>query len=119
MIEFTGHIQVTAINLTSTTISGAGTFDFLADPFDFQPVASDDSGGLSYNCDKTFVIDTPDAETLKKFSIPRQAMVKLFGCDGTRYIIGTASVPARVLISRHLQRSQLQIRCTMLHNPLQ
>lgn len=118
MTEFTGHIQVTAINLTSTTISGAGTFDFLADPFDFQPVVSDDSGGLSYNCDKTFIIDTPDADTLQKFSIPRQAMVKLFGSDGTQYVIGTAAVPARVLISRHLQRSQLRIHCTMLRNPL-
>lgn len=118
MTEFTGHIQVTAINLTSTTISGAGTFDFLADPFDFQPVVSDDSGGLSYNCDKTFIIDTPDADTLQKFSIPRQAMVKLFGSDGTQYIIGTSAVPARVLICRHLQRSQLQIHCKMLRNPL-
>ena len=118
MTEFTGHIQVTAINLTSTTISGEGTFDFLADSFDFQPVPSDDSGGLSYNCDKTLVIDTPDAETLQKFSIPRKALVKLFGSDGTQYIIGTSAVPARVLICRHLQRSQLQIHCKMLRNPL-
>lgn len=118
MKEFTGHIRVTAINLTSTTISGAGTFDFLADPFDFQPVASDDSGGLSYNCDKTFVIDTPDAETLRTFSVPRQALVELYGSDGSRYVIGTAAIPARVLISSHLQRSQLQMHCTMLRNPL-
>ena len=80
MIEFTGHIQVTLIHETANVVSGAGVHDFMADPFDFQPVASDESGGLSYNCDKTFVIDLPDAETLRKFSIPRSCIVS---CEHT------------------------------------
>ncbi len=118
MIEFTGHIQVTLIHETANVVSGAGVHDFMADPFDFQPVASDESGGLSYNCDKTFVIDLPDAETLRKFSIPRSCIVSLFSNDGTRYNIGTSGIHARALISRHLNRAQLQISCKMLTNPL-
>lgn len=118
MIEFTGHVQVTLINQTATVISGGGVYDFMADSFDFQPVPSDDDGGLSYNCSKTFVIDMPDAETLQKFSIPRSCIVSLFGNGGSRYNIGTVGIPARALISRHLNRAQLQISCKMLANPL-
>ena len=118
MIEFTGHVQVTIVSQTSNVISGNGTYDFMADPFDFQPVPSDEDGGLSYNCDKTFTIDTPGEEALRKFSIPRSCTVRLFGCSGTRYIIGTARIPARCLITRHLNRAQLQIHCKMLSNPL-
>lgn len=118
MIEFTGHVQVTIVSQASNVISGEGTYDFMADPFDFQPVPSDEGGGLLYNCDKTFVIDTPGEEALRKFSIVRSCMVCLFGCDRTRYIIGTADIPARVQISRHLNRSQLQVHCKMLKNPL-
>lgn len=116
--EFTGHVQVTIVSQMSNVISGDGTYDFMADPFDFQPAPSDEDGGMSYNCDKTFTIDTPSEEALRKFSIPRSCMVCLFGCNGTRYIIGTANIPARCLITRHLNRAQLQIHCKMLHNPL-
>lgn len=118
MKEFTNHIQVVLFNSTSTTISSGGSYDFMADHFEFQPVASDDSGGLLYDCDKTFVIDTPDDAVLRKFSIPRTCMVRLFCCDGSSVALGTAGIPARVTISRQLQRSQLRVSCKMVTNPL-
>lgn len=118
MIEFTGHVQVTIVSQMSNVISGDGTYDFMADPFDFQPVLSEEYSGTVYNCDKTFTIDTPSEEALRKFSIPRSCMVRLFGCNGTQYIVGTVNIPARCLISRHLNRAQLQISCKMLKNPL-
>lgn len=118
MVEFTCHIQVTVLSFSSTTISNGGTYDFMADTVDFQPTPSYDDGGVAYNCNKTFVIDTPDEGTLRTFSIPRSCMVRLFGCDGREFVVGSAGIPARVLISRHLQRSQLQMTCKMLRNPL-
>lgn len=118
MIEFTGHVQVTLFSQASNVIQGEGVYDFMADAFEFSPVASDDDGGVLYNCEKTFVIDKPDGDTLRKFSIQRSCMVSLFSNDGTSYIIGTSSIPARALISLHLNRAHLQIFCKMLKNPL-
>lgn len=118
MIEFTGHVQVTCLLQNAHSVSGDGVYDFMADSFDFSPVPSDDDGGVYYNCNKTFVIDMPDAETLRKFSIPRSCIVKLFSNKGGSYLIGTNGIPARALVSRHLDRAQLQISCKMLTNPL-
>lgn len=118
MIEFTGHIQVDPVDSGSAAGITVGSFNFMADPFDFLPVVSDDSGGVSYNCNKTFVIDIPDAPTLQYFSIPRSCIVTLYGNNGDTYDIGTKGIPARALISRHLNRAQLQIVCNMLKNPL-
>lgn len=118
MIEFTGHIQVTCLHQDAHSVSGGGVYDFMADSFDFSPVPSDDDGGVSYNCNKTFVIDMPGAGTLSEFSIPRSCIVKLFSNKGGSYLIGTSGIPARAIISRHLNRAQLQIVCKMLTNPL-
>lgn len=117
MVEFTGHVQVIVLSFTSTTISSDGIYDFMSDAFDFQPVPSDDDGGLSYNCDKTLVIDTPSDSMLRTFAIPRSCMVKFFSCDGREFIVGSSRIPARVLIIPQLQRSQLKISCKMLANP--
>ena len=118
MKEFTSHVQVVLFDSTSATISGGGSYDFMADRFDFQPVASDGGGGLQYDCSKTLVIDTPDDAVLRKFSVPRTCYVRLFCSDGSTVTLGTVGIPARVFISRQLQRSQLEISCKMVTNPL-
>ncbi len=118
MIEFTGHLQVDPIDSSSAAGITVGSFNFMADQFDFQPVASDDDSGVCYNCNKTFVIDVPDTPVLNYFSIPRSCIVTLYGSNGDNYDIGTKGIPARVLISRHLNRAQLQVFCKMLKNPL-
>lgn len=118
MIEFTGHIQVDPIDSSSASGITSGSFDFMAEQFDFQPVVSDDPYGVCYICDKTFIIDLPGSQVLQYFSIPRSCVVTLYSNKGDSYDIGTKNIPASVLISRHLNRAQLQIHCRMLRNPL-
>lgn len=111
MREFTGLLKVAPTD-------GTAAFEFLADPFDFNPTSSDEEGGISWSCDKTFVIDTPEKKALQYFAIPRPAIVSLTASDRTTFNIGTTEVPARVHIQSHLQKSQLIMDCTMLTDPL-
>ena len=102
MEEFTSLITV---YLTSE--SSATAYEFMADSFDFTPTANDDEGGASWNCDKIFVIDTPSHDTIRRFRVPRSAIMEL----------GTHEVPACVQVVEQLQKSQLIVRCTMTKEP--
>lgn len=113
MIEFTNLIRVSPINDAQSR-----TFDFLADHFDFQPQPDDNEGGQCWNCDQTFFIDMPDKEAQFAFDMPRLSIVTLKSTDQRTYDIGTSEVPARVSITRHLNRARLMMRCTMLTDPL-
>jgi len=112
MKEFTSLISVIPINLSGTT------YNFMADYFTFTPSPSDDNAGMYYNCDKTFVIDMPDHDTVKYFTIPRSCIVKIKSSDQVMFPIGTEDIPAKVCISIHLNKASLVIACKMLHNPL-
>lgn len=114
MKEFTSLIQVKPVGSTDTTIA-----KFMADHFDFTPSSADDEAGTSWNCDKTFVIDKPSDSEMQRFHVPRNAIVTLKDSTGTQYDIGSDEVPARVQIVGHLQKAQLILTCTMLHNPLE
>lgn len=111
MKEFTSLLKVTPTD-------GTAAFEFLADHFDFNPTSADEEGGISWSCDKTFVIDIPEKKALQYFAIPRKAIVTLTASDRTTYDIGATEVPARVHIQAHLQKAQLIMDCTMLANPL-
>lgn len=101
-----------------TPIEGSSTFEFMADHFEFTPTSSDEEGGVSWNCDKTFVIDLPEKKALQYFAIPRKAIITLSASDRSTFDIGTIEVPARVHITTHLQKAQLIAACTMLTDPL-
>lgn len=113
MKEFTSLIKVKPVDSTVNTV-----FELMADYFDFTPSASDDEGGPSWNCDKTFVIDKPSGNASQYFRVPRNAIVTLTASDRTTYDVGTDEVPARVQVVGHLQKAQLIVHCTMLTNPL-
>lgn len=117
MTQFTTLLRLALVPEDSS--SGPASPIFLyADDFTFQPVPSDSDGGLSWLCDKTFVIETPSSDVLATFSRPRPSILTLKSTDGQTYRIGTPTIPATCYISRHLQRSQLFVSCTMLRNPL-
>lgn len=112
MEEFTSLITV---YLTSE--SSATAYEFMADNFDFTPTANDDEGGASWNCDKIFVIDTPSHDTIRRFRVPRSAIVTLRTSGRAIMELGTHEVPARVQVVEQLQKSQLIVRCTMTKEP--
>lgn len=111
MREFTNLLKVAPTD-------GTSAYEFLADRIDFTPTASDEGRGVSWSCDKTFVIDVPEKNVLRYFSIPRPAIVTFTASDRTTFDIGTMEVPARVRIQTHLQKAQLVMACTMLTDPL-
>ena len=72
---------------------------FYADHFEFVPTATEDDNGHLWICDKTFAIITIDL------------------AKGQTVQIGTATFPARVRISPHLNRAHLIIAAKMPVNP--
>lgn len=113
MIEFLQTIQVKPVFHNDEQI-----FTFDADTFSFEPSSSDDEGGMLYNCDHVFVIDTPDKDILSFFSSPRSAIVTLKDSRQNRYDIGTDLLPARVYLQPYLNRTRLYMSCRMPTNPL-
>lgn len=112
MKEFTNLIKVLPVN------SSGKSYDFMADFFTFTPSPSDDDAGMYYNCDKTFVVDMPEDDTIKYFAIPRSCIVEIKSSDQITHSIGTEDIPAKVKISVHLNMASLVVTCKMLHNPL-
>ena len=112
MKEFTSLITVEPTGDTT-----GKTYAFYADHFEFVPTASEDDNGPLWICDKTFVVDMPSQEIARAFAIARSAVVTLHVAKGQPVRIGTAMFPARVRISRHLNRAHLIIAAKMPVSP--
>ncbi len=119
MIEFSNLIGVSLVGSASVS------FQFEADEFTFEPSPTEENGGVYWDCSKTFVIEMPDSEALARLKIPRNAIVSLsrahrmgIECASNGIQIGTEQIPARVQISRHLNKAKLIVSCKMLTNPL-
>jgi hypothetical protein len=112
MLEFTNLIRVEPLS------SENKVYELIANTFSYIPQSSDNDSGNYWNCDKTIVIDLPDAATRKFFSIERNAIVTIKASDGRSFSIGTKEVPARVQISSNLTSANLIIKCKMLKDPL-
>lgn len=110
MLEFLNTIQVRLLN--SDKPEKEKVFDFVADTFSYIPQLTDNDAGNYWNCDKTFVIDMPNKEARKIFSIERRAIVTIKTSDRK-----THNIPARVQISSNLTSANLIIKCKMLTDP--
>lgn len=122
MKELSNSIRVIPTYAVPDTFTGNPTellslgYRFHADAIDFNPVPeSTGNGGTIYNCTTDIVIDTPSQNV---FKIYRNALV-LFKQSGSDdyYIIGSMSLPARVMIDNQLNKSTLHLLCKMLHSP--
>ena len=115
MIEFSNLIEVSPID------SGVGSqprvYEFIADTFSYIPQLSENESGNYWNCDKTLVIEVPNRNAQRFFSIERNAIVKIKTSNSKIYEIGTLDIPARVQISSNLNSANLVIKCKMLTDP--
>lgn len=116
MIEFSNLIQVTPIS--SAGDSQPKVYEFIADSFSYIPQLSDNEAGNYWNCDKTLVVEVPNRDVWRFFSIERNAIVKVKTSDRRYYEIGTPNIPARVQISSNLNSANLVIKCKMLTDPM-
>ncbi len=116
MLEFLNTVQVILVNPTRD--GQKKVYDFVADTFTYIPQFTDNEAGNYWNCDKTIVIDLPDEETRRTFSIERSAIVTIKTSDRKTHRIGTSDIPARVQISSNLNSANLIIKCKMLTDPL-
>lgn len=112
MKEFNTIIHVRVLELPSEP------HVFYADPFQFDPSSAIEEGGIVYDCSHTFVVDRPDDDVVRFFSVPRSCKLLLSASDGSQYTIGTDDIPALVHIVSHLYRCRLVVECKMLTNPL-
>lgn len=112
MKEFTSLITV-----EPTDNASGKKYAFYADHFEFVPTATEDDNGPLWLCDKTFVVDMPPQEIARVFAMARSAVVTLHVAKGQPVQIGTATFPARVRISCHLNRAHLIITAKMTVNP--
>ena len=116
MLEFLNTVQVSLVNPTRN--GQRKKYEFIADTFSYIPQLTDNESGNYWNCDKTIVVDLPDEETRRTFSIERSAIVTIKTSDRKSHNIGTADIPARVQISSNLNSANLVIKCKMLTDPL-
>lgn len=119
MVEFSNLVGVTLVGDTQKT------FQFMADEFTFEPSATEDNGGIYWDCGKTFVVDMPSSEALNLLKTPRKAIVTLSSLTRMSSLsapnvfpIGTETIPARVYLTPHLNKAHLVVSCKMLRNPL-
>ncbi len=75
MIEFSNLIEVSPID------SGVGSqprvYEFIADTFSYIPQLSENESGNYWNCDKTLVIEVPNRNAQRFFSILRKLSLTL------------------------------------------
>lgn len=69
MLEFLNTVQVSLVN--PNRVEQKKVYEFIADTFSYIPQLTDNEAGISWNCDKTIVIDLPDEETRRTFSIEK------------------------------------------------
>ena len=108
MIEFSNLIEVSPID--SGVGSQSRVYEFIADTFSYIPQLSENESGNYWNCDKTLVIEVPNRNAQRFFSIERNAIVKIKTSNSKIYEIGTLDIPARVQISSNLNSANLVIR---------
>lgn len=93
-----------------------------ADPFTFEPSMTEENGGVYWDCSKTFIVDVAAEESIfNELKVPRSAIVTLASVgrsDARTYDIGTETIPAKVQLVRHLNKTKLIVKCKMLANPL-
>ena len=116
MLEFLNTVQVRLINPDKH--GKKNVYDFVADTFSYIPQFTDNDAGNYWNCDKTLVVDLPDEEVRRMFSVERSAIVTIKTSDRKPHSIGTSDIPARVQISSNLTSANLVIKCKMLTDPL-
>lgn len=116
MLEFLNAVQVRLVNPDKH--GKKNVYDFVADTFSYIPQLTDNDAGNYWNCDKTLVIDLPDEEVRRVFSVERSAIVTIKTSDRKTHRIGTSDIPARVQISSNLTSANLVIKCKMLTDPL-
>lgn len=122
MKELSNLIRVIPTYAVPDTFTGNPTellslgYRFHADAIDFNPVPeSNGNGETIYNCTTDIVIDTPSNNVFRTY---RNALVLLKLSDKDEYIIvGTMTLPARVMIDNNLNKSTLHILCSMLKSP--
>ena len=90
---------------------------FVADTFSYIPQLTDNDAGNYWNCDKTLVIDLPDEEVRRVFSVERSAIVTIKTSDRKTHLIGTSDIPARVQISSNLTSANLVIKVQNAYRP--
>lgn len=92
-----------------------------ADPFTFEPLMTEENGGVYWDCSKTFIVDIVDESIFSELKAPRSAIVTLASVglpDARTYDIGTETIPAKVQLVKHLNKAKLIVKCKMLANPL-
>ena len=68
MLEFLNAIQVSLVNPDKH--GNKNVYDFVADTFSYIPQLTDNNAGNYWNCDKTIVIDLPDAGCFQSSEVP-------------------------------------------------
>lgn len=105
------------INVIPVKTMSQEAYSFLADEFTIDPVPEKSDAGIIYNCNKDIIIDMPSTNTISEFSIEKSVLVEFKDTRGKKYIIGTTDLPAKVIITPHLNKATLSISCKMMQTP--
>jgi hypothetical protein len=113
MKEFSTHLTLIPQAQTKEDL-----YVFYADRFDFVPSISESSSGVTYKCDKDFIIEKPAEPVCKEFSRPIPCLLKFNDSKSNPVTVGTVDIPAYAVINPHLNTATLSVKCSMLQPPL-
>lgn len=94
-----------------------GNHFFSAESFIYDPQENDQDAGVLFDCDKTFIIDTPSRVAISIFSYPVKSILVVSDTDGNKYPIGSIKMPGTVLIQKGIQKSRLIFKYQGVLNP--
>jgi hypothetical protein len=114
MKEFSNRIHI----LLSDNSYVGPILSLLVDEFKFIPTPELSDAGILFNCDLTLYLSNPVEDVLLALKREKTGIITLFDTLGGEYPIGSSSIPARIHLIEHLNRSILYIRCFMTTNPL-
>lgn len=106
------------IKIHPVTKMRQGVYHFMAEAFDFAPLAEFSEAGCCFNCDKDIIISLPTSEVAREFMSGRLAIVEFTDTRHQVFRVGDKKIPAIVSISPNLNTATLRITCKMLESPL-
>lgn len=112
LVQDVEKIEGTGIYLKN----GKKGYPFQTDDFSVTVKQSDSDSGLLYNVEETVVIDSPTEEIRRVFRANRSVILRLCSSDGV-FLIGTKTIPAQIILTGQLNKSQLSFKCSCLSSP--
>lgn len=90
----------------------------LADDVSLTPKVINDKSGTLYTIQEDLTIEKVDKSISSIFRTPRSSILHFYSDKGDSIWVGSLDLPAKVSITTHLNREQLNLDCKSYQSPI-